>query len=220
MADIFREIDEDVRRDKAIEFWKKHGNLVIAIAVLAVGATAAWRGWEYWQGKKAEVAGAQYETAIEAARAGRTEDAEKALADIAKDAPRGYEMLARLRAAGELAKGDGAAAVKAYDSIVADTGFPAPMRDAARLRAAMLVVDTASLADLKTRLDPLTGAGSVWAANAREMLGLAALKAGDYPAAGKYFDEIIVDRTAPPGLRQRAELLLGIVRAGPIKPAS
>ena len=220
MADIFREIDEDVRRDKAIEFWKKHGNVMIALAVLAVAATAAWRGWEYWQGKQAEAAGARYETAIEAARAGRTDDAEKALADIAKEAPRGYEMLARLRSAGEMAKSDSAAAVKAYDAIAADTGFPAPMRDAARLRAAMLVVDTAPVADLKTRLDPLTGTGSVWGANARELLGLSALKAGDFAAAGKYFDEIIVDRTSPPGLRQRAELLLGIVRAGPIKPAS
>jgi hypothetical protein len=220
MADIFREIDEDVRRDKAIEFWKKHGNVIIALAVLAVAATAGWRGWEYWQGKKAEEAGARYETAIEAAKAGRTDDAEKELADIAKAAPKGYEMLARLRAAGEVAKSDSAAAIKTYDAIAADTAFPVPMRDAAKLRAAMLLVDSASLADLKTRLEPLTTSGSVWAANARELLGLSALKAGDFAGAGKYFDEIIVDRTSPPGLRQRADLLLGIVRAGPIKPAS
>jgi hypothetical protein len=220
MADIFREIDEDVRREKAIEFWKKHGNILIALAVVAVAATAGWRGWEYMQGKKAEAAGSRYETAIEASKAGRTDDAEKELADIAKDAPRGYEMLARLRAAGEIAKGDTAAAVKAYDAIAADTVYPAPMRDAAKLRAAILLVDSAPLAELKTRLDPLTGSGSVWAASARELLGLSALKAGDFAAAGKYFDEIIVDRAAPPGLRQRADLLLAIVKAGPIKPAS
>ena len=33
MADIFREIDEEVRRDKALEFWKRHGNKLIALAI-------------------------------------------------------------------------------------------------------------------------------------------------------------------------------------------
>jgi hypothetical protein len=43
MADIFREIDEDVRRDRAIDFWKRHGNLIIGLALLAVLATAGWK---------------------------------------------------------------------------------------------------------------------------------------------------------------------------------
>jgi hypothetical protein len=90
----------------------------------------------------------------------------------------------------------------------------------ARLRSGLLLVDTASPADLKAALDPLLAAGNVFAANAKELLGLAALKAGDYPGAGKYFDEIVTDRQAPPSLKQRADLLLAIVRAGPVKPAS
>jgi len=52
------------------------------------------------------------------------------------------------------------------------------------------------------------------------LLGLAALKAGDYEGAGKVLDEIVVDPSAPPALRQRAELLLAIVKAGPLKAAS
>ncbi|MCZ8106621.1 MAG: tetratricopeptide repeat protein [Alsobacter sp.] len=220
MADIFREVEEDVRRDRALAFWKKYGNVLIALALLAVAGTAAWRGWVYWQTKQSEAAGARYEQAIEDSKAGRSEEADKELQALASGGARGYEQLSRLRLAAELGKSDLQAALKAYDGIVADTGFSTLMRDIARLRAGMLVADTAPLAELKTRLDPLLAPGSALGANARELLGLAALKAGDYEAAGKWLDEIITDQAAPASLRQRADLLLAIVRAGPVKPAS
>jgi len=55
MSDIFQEVDEEVRRDKALEFWKKHQNLIIAGAALImvmldrfpifIWAGAALLGW-------------------------------------------------------------------------------------------------------------------------------------------------------------------------------
>lgn len=220
MADIFREVEEDVRRDRALAFWKKYGNVLVALALLAVAGTAAWRGWVYWQTKQSEAAGARYEQAIEDSKAGRSEEADKELQALASGGARGYEQLSRLRLAAELGKSDLEAALKAYDGIASDTGYSALMRDIARLRAGMLVADTASLAELKARLEPLLAPGGALGANARELLGLAALKAGDYEAAGKWLDEIITDQAAPASLRQRADLLLAIVRAGPVKPAS
>jgi hypothetical protein len=148
MADIFREVEEDVRRDKALAFWKKYSNVLIALALLAVAGTAAWRGWVYWQTKQSEAAGARYEQAIEDAKAGRSEEADKELRALTSGGARGYEQLSRLRLAGELGKSDLAAALKAYDEIVADTSFPTLMRDIARLRAGLLVADTASTAEL------------------------------------------------------------------------
>ncbi len=220
MADIFREVEEDVRRDKALAFWKKYGNVLIALALLAVAGTAGWRGWVYWQTKQSQAAGARYEQAIEAARAGRAEEAEKDLQALTSGVPKGYELLARLRLAAETGKNSVEGGLKAYDAIAADSSVPALLRDIARLRAAMLAADTSSAAELKTRVDPLLAPGAAFGANARELLGLAALKAGDYEAAGKWFDEIIVDQSAPASLRQRADLMLAIVRAGPVKPAS
>lgn len=220
MADIFREIDEDVRRDRAIDFWKKHGNVLIGGALLVVLATAGWKAYETWQAGKAEAAGARFEEALELARAGKTEEAEQAFSAIAKEAPSGYQKLARFREASELAKVDREKGLKAYEAIAADGSLSSTLRDVARLRMGLMMVDTATPEALKAAIDPLLAEGNVFAANARELLGLAALKAGDYAAAGKYFDEIVTDRTAPPSLKQRADLLLAIVRAGPVKPAS
>ena len=47
MSDIFQEVDEEVRRDKAAEFWKKYQNQILAAAVLIVLASAGFRYWQY-----------------------------------------------------------------------------------------------------------------------------------------------------------------------------
>ena len=49
MADIFQEIDEDLRRERAGKLWQKYGKYVIAAAALIVLAVAAWRGLEWYQ---------------------------------------------------------------------------------------------------------------------------------------------------------------------------
>ena len=65
-------------------------------------------------------------------------------------------------------------------------------------------------------LERLAAPGNAWRHSAREMLGLAALKAGDYDAAGRWFDQIAADRDTPQGLRSRLEVWTSIVAAGPL----
>ena len=66
MSDIFREIDEEVRRDKASAILKKYGNVFIAIAVLAVAGVGGWQFWQQQERKKAEAVGAKFEAAMKA----------------------------------------------------------------------------------------------------------------------------------------------------------
>ena len=46
MSDIFREVDEEVRREKLQQLWERHGNLIVAAALLVVLAVGGWRGYE------------------------------------------------------------------------------------------------------------------------------------------------------------------------------
>lgn len=215
MADIFRELEDEVRRDQALDAWKKYRGLVIGLAVLAVLATAAWRGWEYYRRQQAEASGARFQAALEASRAGNAEEADKLLQEIEKDGTPGYRKLARIRNAASLAALDRGKGVGAYDALMADPNLSLALRDLARLRAALLLADSASRDELKARLEPLLTPGNIWAPNAREILGLAALRAGDFDAAGKFFDEVAADRGAPASLRQRVDIYLALVRAGP-----
>ena len=217
MTDFIREVEEEYRRDKAIEFWKRYQNWIIAFAILIVAAAGGWRFYQSQQKAAAEAAGARFETAVQLAREGKPQDAEQAFLEIARTGPRGYAVLARFRAAAEIAKRNRAEAVTIYDALAIDPGVTPVMQNVARLRSALLLVDTADDAEMKKRIEPLAAPASAFRHSARELLGLAALKANDFEAAGRWFDMIVADPQAPQSLRERAGTMLGLVAAGPLK---
>jgi hypothetical protein len=216
MSDIFREVDEDVRRDRFEQLWKRYGNLIVGVILLLVAAVAGWQVYNHFRTKEAERASAKFQTALEKSEAGQDALAEDLLASIIKKGPSGYRTLARFREAAETGKRDPVAGAALYDALASDGGLGTTLQGLAQLRAAMLLADTLSASDLKKRLEPLAGAGNPWRNLAREWLGLSSLKAGDFEAAGRSFDEVITDPETSSGLRQRVEIYLGLVRAGPV----
>lgn len=215
MADIFREVDEEVRRDKAVLFVEKYQFWLIGFAVIVIAVTAAWRIYEYYKTQGAETSSARYEAALQLAHDGKSAEAETAFEAIIKDAPAaGYKTLAKLRAIDELATRDPDAAIKAYEALADDQSYDATLAPVARLRAAMLEIDRIDPQAFVQKVSPMAGPTGVFRFSARELLALAALKQGDYEAAGRWLDEIVADPQAPSGLRSRAEAFLGFVRAG------
>ena len=217
MADIFREVDEDVRRDKAAEFWNKYQNWIIALALAIVLATGGYRYWDYQRRIAAEEAGAKFEAALQLSQQGKKDEAEAAFGALARGNASGYAVLARLRAAAEAGSQKSEEGVKLFDAIGADTSIDKNFRDLARLRAAILAIDTASLEDARKRLEPLAGADGVYRHTARELMALAAFRAEDYDMASKWLDNMIIDAQTPGSVRQRATTLQALVAAG--KPA-
>jgi hypothetical protein len=217
MADIFREVDEEVRRDKAAEFWSKYQNWIIALVVVILAATGGWRYYEYQRRIAAEEAGAKFQSATQLAQQGKVKEAEGAFEQIAKAGAAGYAVLARLRAAAEAGAQDKDQGIKAFDAIGADTTIDKTFRDLARLRAAVLAVDKVSLDEARKRLEPLAAADGIYRHTARELLALAAFKADDFEMASRWLDNIIVDAETPGSVRQRATTLQALVVAG--KPA-
>ena len=181
------------------------------MAFLIVGGVGGWRAWVYLEGKKAQEAGAQFEAAATLADQQKPAEAEAAFARIASDAPQGYRTLARLRAAGELATRDAPGAVKLYDAIAADRSVGQTEQDLAALRAASLLVDTASYADIKARLEPLTGATRTFRHSARELLAVSAWRNKDMTAARQWIDVITTDPVSPQSLRSRMEALQALL---------
>jgi hypothetical protein len=213
VADIFQEVDEEVRREQLHKLWQRYGNLLIAACILAVATVGAWRGYEWWQNRKAGESGAAFETAVTLAEAGKHQEAEAAFAKLAAEGSAGYRPLARLREAAELARTDRPAAVKAYDELAADKSAGPVIDDLAALRAGFLLVDTAPYSQIRERLEPLTVADKTFRHSARELLALSAWRSGDMTAARQWTDMIITDPTSPPGSRSRAEVLGELIAA-------
>ena len=214
MADIFHEVDEEVRRERLQKLWDRYSIYIIALAVLIVAAIGGWRGYEYWQAKQAAAAGAAFESALSLSEAGKHAEAEAAFAKVAAEAPAGYRTLARLRAAAELAQTKRPDAVKAYDEIAADTSLGTTLQDLAAVRAGMLMVDSAPLSDMRRRLDPVAEPGHTFRHSARELLALSAWRNHDFTAARRYIDMIASDGETPPGTRARADVLSALIAAG------
>ena len=211
MSELFDEVDEEVRREQFKKLWDKYSLYFIALMVLIVAAVGGWRGYQYLEAKKAAEAGAIFEKAVELSEQGKHAEAETAFADLAAKAPSGYRTLARLRAAAEASARDPKAAAKMYDDIAADSSVGSEWRDLAKIRAAGLLVDSASYADMQQRLEASATPKSTFRHSAREMLALSAWRNNDMTAARKWVDAIAEDGETPPGLRSRAEALQALL---------
>ena len=213
MADIFHEVDEEVRREQLKKLWDRYSIYLIALAVLVVAGIGAWRGYEYWVAKRAAAAGAAFEAAMTLSGEGKYAEAEAAFAKVAADSPEGYRALARMRAAGALAQIKPADAIKAYDELATDASLGAIWQDLAAIRAGLLLLDTASLSDMRRRLDQLAEPTRSFRHSARELLALSAWRNHDLSAAKRYLDMIASDAESPIGTRTRADVLSGLIAA-------
>jgi hypothetical protein len=211
VSELFDEVDEEVRREQLKKLWDKYSIYIIALAVLVVAAVGGWRGYQYVEARKAAEAGEAFNRAIELSEQGKHEDAEKAFADLAAKAPYGYRLLSRFRVAAEAVDRDPKAAAKMFDDLAADASIGAEQQELARIRAAGLLVDSASYADMKQRLERDTAPEATFHHTARELLALSAFRANDTSAARLWLDQISADADTPPSLRSRAEALQALL---------
>lgn len=214
MTDLFREVDEEVQRDKVAQFLKKHQTLLIGGLLAIVAGVGGYRAYTYFEMKKAAEAGAKYEAALVLSNDNKTAEARAALEALVKDAPAGYQVLAKFRLAAETAKTDPKAAAQAFEALANDAAVEADLKAFAKVRAAALLVDTAGYDDIRGRLDSEISAGRPWRLMARETLGVAAYKAGKIDEADKHFEAILGDPEATQVTRQRAEMMMALGRSG------
>lgn len=206
---LFREVDEEVRQDQFKKIWARYGNLIIAACLALIAVVAGIKGWQYWQVRQSEQAAETFSKVIADIEAGKTSEAIPLAESIGHQ---GFGDLARMAEAAALGKsGKSAEAVKIYDEIAADPKVGSGMQDAARVRAAYLLVDTLPPNELATRLSGLDAEKSAWRNAVHEILALSAYRTGDYALADRHANEIVADITAAPSIRQRAQMLVQLV---------
>ena len=211
MSELFDEVDEEVRREQFKKLWDKYSLYIIAGMILIIAAVGGWRVYQHLEAKKAAEAGAAFDKAVELADANKHAEAEAAFADLVAKAPFGYRTLSRLRLAAEIANRDAPAAAKMYDEIAADRSVGVADQDLARIRAAQLLLETASYPNMKERLEAAAAPGATFRHTARELLALSAWRANDPAAARQWLDMIANDGETPPSLRSRAEALQALL---------
>ena len=204
MSDIFREIDEELRRDNLQQLWARYGKYVIGLAVVAVLVTAGYMGWQEYRQRQREAEGVRFTAALDLARQGKTAEAADAFGALGQGSG-GRAALARLEAAAAKVRvGDVDGAIAIYDGLAADGGTDAIFRDVATLLSARYGLDKGDAHAIITRLQPITNASNPWHGLALELTALAELKSGDKTKARADFDLLAKDNTVSQGVRQRA----------------
>lgn len=206
---IFREIDEELRQDRARKLWQQYGGYVIGAAVALVLGVAGYQGWTAYDRSTREAQGERYAAAEAQAAAGNYRAAAESFADLAADAGAGYATLARLRqAAALLEAGDREGALAAYDAMAGDNGVDPLYRDLADLLWALHSLEGGDPAAIEARLQPLTGPDGAWRYTAMEALALLRTEQGDAAAARDLYTRIADDDQAPPAARRRAREMI------------
>jgi hypothetical protein len=211
VSELFDEVDEEVRREQLKKLWDQYSIYIIAGALLIIAAVGGWRGYQYLEAQKAAEAGAAFDTAIDLAEQNKRAEAEAAFDKLAATAPSGYRMLARLRAAAEVATRDPKAGSKLYDEIAADRSVGIEQQDLARIRAAGLLLDVESYPNMLQRLEAASKPEATFHHTARELLALSAWRANDTTAARQWLDVIANDGETPAAMRSRAEALQALL---------
>jgi hypothetical protein len=211
---FIREVNEELRSEQMRAIWKRFGPIILAAAALFVVGVVANQAYEYWVGIQKNASGDRFLTALKDADEKRKDQAVKELEQLGKDGFGAYPVLARMRLATMKAQdGDIASAVTDFSAIGKDQAVPAAVRNVAHLRAAWLLVDTSSYEQVAAEVEALAVPSSAVRHSAREVLGLAAWKAGDYAKARDWFQLIVDDAEAPGGTVQRARTLLALITA-------
>lgn len=216
MADIFDEVEAELKAERTQKLLVKYGGWLFAAALLVVALAAGWQVWQWYKVRYDRATAAIYLDAMFAAEQpganGQAPGAKLAGEDFARVIKRGpdsYRTLARLQEAALAARnGDAAQAAAQWDAVAADGSADPLLRDLARLLAIQHQLDSGNPEALRERLAPLLAPGNPWRSLAQETEALLDLRQGRADQAKKILQELAQDATAPQGVRERAGSLL------------
>jgi hypothetical protein len=205
-----REVDENLRRDQARDFFKTYGNWLIAGVVLLLAISG---GLIWWNQHQTQRRGEQVEQLAQVYKdigSGNVNKAGPQLDNLSQSGSKAIRASAEFtRAALALQQNDTKQAEATYKDIAEDSGLPRPYRDAALVRQTALEFDSLKPDDVIARLAPLTKSGEPWFGTAGEMTALAMLKQGKNQQAAQLFAAIAKDKNAPETIRARASQVAG-----------
>ena len=216
MVDIFQEVEEDLKRERSEELWRKYGKYVIGVAAAIVLGVAGREGWKTYEASTSIENGTRLANAVELAQDSATdEDAALAALDaIIADGNAGFVALGHFqKAAVYLRSGATPSAITELEAIAGNSEIDQVYRDLAVVQIAMNSASATNAQELISRLEPIAVPENAWYYSAREMIALLHIAGGEVEAAKPLLTEIADDNSAPAGMRARASEILKAVGA-------
>lgn len=212
MSDIFEEVNEGLRQERAHALWKNWGPFVMGGAALIIAGVAALEYLQWSRDQRIEKQARTFAEALDLAQKGDAAAAAAEFETLSK-ASGGYAALSNIKLA-DVALADPAKAdVAATRLSAASDKEKGPIGDLALLKLAYLKADTADAGELKNMVQPLIEDGGGVSVLARELLAAKAFAAGDLSAAKTEYQVLSLDIDAPAGVVQRSRQALAMIHA-------
>jgi len=220
VADIFQEVEEELKKDKALEWWKKYSPYIYSVAALIVLGTGGYQGWQIYDLNSRTESSEEMAAAVELARSGDTEGAVAALSELRDSGSSGYSLLAGFEKARLLSEeGDTAAAIAIWDEIAASGNANPAFKGLAEILSVLHQMETADPDELNNRLAGLSGPGHPFRSTALELQAVLAMKKDDFETARTLYTQVTDDPEAPLGVRRRAAVMLEALPAPEMESA-
>jgi hypothetical protein len=209
VADLFQEIDDELRQDKASKLWKIYGKYVIAAAVIVIILVASYRFWEQTNREKAEKASIAYEAALAFGVDGDYAGAIKLLNDPVISEIHGYSVLSKMQKANFAIKiKDFEAASIMYKEIMEDMNNPKFIRHWAEFKYQTIKLGPRTNAVDNEEFGASIAMDNPWRSLAREAKAGLELRNGNIVEARALFSDLADDENSPNRLRLRATEML------------
>jgi hypothetical protein len=214
VVDVFEEVEGELRADRYRRLARQLLPWLIGAALLALAIAGGVWFYNQQREQKAEAASQTYAAALTAGRENKTAESERLFRQVAEDGTPVYQALALQHlAAIKVAANQPRQAVPLLDE-AAEAAPEESLADAARLKAAFLVMDYAPPAEAERRLAPLTEEGRPYRLLAREALGMTRLAAGRPRDARRDFLVISQALDAPEQAQARAQAMIAAIDSG------
>jgi hypothetical protein len=205
VADLFQEIDDELRQDKASRLWKLYGKYVIAAAIIIITSVGGYKFWQQKQLDDGEKASIAYEAALARSASGDFKGAIDQLNEKALGITPGYAALSQMQKANLAMKiKDFEAALITYKDIAENDDYPQSIKEWASFRHAAVRVEKQIDSNASADLDKLIATDSPWRFLAKEIKAIRETEIGNNSEAKAIFSELADDENAPERLRVRA----------------
>ena len=206
MANIFREVDEDIRKERYINLFRKYGVYVIAIIVIIVGTLAGIQFYSGYQVNKNEMLFAEYINIIE----NNSDDTLENLSDSGNTSNlflNGMYLLKRsdlLVASGQIDQ-----ATLLLSEAIENNALNKIHNDVAIYKLLMINIETLSIEEIKSYQNKLISEVDAFYLT-EELIAIKFLIEGQKEDAIKKFSELSTNNSVPIEIKNRSAVFIKI----------
>jgi hypothetical protein len=206
MANIFREVDEDIRKERYINLFRKYGVYVIAIIVIIVGTLAGIQFYSGYQVNKNEMLFAEYINIIE----NNSDDTLEKLSDSGNTSNlflNGMYLLKRsdlLVASGQIDQ-----ATLLLSGAIENNTLNKIHNDVAIYKLLMINIETLSIEEIKSYQNKLISEVDAFYLT-EELIAIKFLIEGQKEDAIKKFSELSTNNSVPIEIKNRSAVFIKI----------